>query len=38
MSTQRINKTAILLHLPADMAGEEPKNVDAVSFFMGINN
>jgi len=29
-----LNKRAILQHLPADMTGEEPQNVDDVLFFM----
>jgi len=28
---------AILLHLPADMASEEPQNVDGVLFFMHLH-
>jgi len=32
------NKRAILLHLPADMTGEEPQNVDDVLFFMGLHS
>jgi len=31
------NLLAILLHLPEDMTGERPQNVDTVLFFLRIN-